>query len=91
MLGHYGVGSRDYTPGPGHYQYKDQSKMGLSLRSSVISSRKGKTKDQSLKDSIERRIPKPRDCSFAVPHSGEPYTPFGAIDKSPKFNPPLSY
>ncbi len=35
--------------------------------------------------------PQPRDCSFALPLSGDPFTISGAIDKSPKVRTPISY
>ena len=39
----------------------------------------------------KQKVAPVRDCSFAIEHSGEPYTPQGTIDLRPKINPPLSY
>eukprot|EP00347_Sterkiella_histriomuscorum_P020516 403337502 len=80
MLGHYAITKRQKTPGPGQYKYEDHSDMSPRSRKS----------HRSQLNSMDLR-PQARECSFALAHSGDPFTVQGAIDKSPQITTPISY
>lgn len=80
MLGHYSFTKREHTPGPGDYSYENFTDLSPRSRRSIV----------PLNKSFDLK-PQHRECSFAVAHSGEPFTAFGEIDKSPKIKTPLSY
>ncbi|CDW86004.1 UNKNOWN [Stylonychia lemnae] len=82
FIGHYEITPQRITPGPGDYNWQEGTELSARPKSMM--------KMQSSKNGIDLN-PRPRECSFAVEHSGEPFKFSGAIDDSPQIKTPISY